>query len=84
MQEIASAHPDLHARPTRIIVASGQGGDTGVTGRYVAMTMGEMMHHTTPECAVRRVLVYRKWRASSTRVTGIFSKCESAAIVSSV
>ena len=36
----------LKARPVRIIVASGPGGGTDITGRYVARTMGDLMRHT--------------------------------------
>jgi tripartite-type tricarboxylate transporter receptor subunit TctC len=36
----------LRARPIRIIVASGPGGGTDITGRYVAKAMGEVMRHT--------------------------------------
>ena len=37
---------DLRSRPIRIVVASGPGGGTDITGRYVAKTMGELMRHT--------------------------------------
>ena len=36
----------LRSRPIRIIVASGAGGGTDITGRHVAKTMGELMRHT--------------------------------------
>ncbi len=36
----------LRARPIRIIVASGPGGGTDITGRHVARTMGDLMRHT--------------------------------------
>jgi tripartite-type tricarboxylate transporter receptor subunit TctC len=41
-----AAARDLHARPIRIIVASGPGGGTDITGRYVANAMGELMRQT--------------------------------------
>ena len=36
----------LKLRPIRIIVASGAGGGSDITGRYVARTMGELMKQT--------------------------------------
>jgi tripartite-type tricarboxylate transporter receptor subunit TctC len=41
-----NAEQALRARPIRIVVASGPGGGTDITGRYVARTMGELMRHT--------------------------------------
>lgn len=37
---------ETRTRPIRIIVASGAGGGTDITGRQVAKTMGEIMRHT--------------------------------------
>ena len=36
----------LRSRPIRIVVASGPGGGTDITGRHVARTMGDLMRHT--------------------------------------
>ena len=41
-----SAEQSLRSRPIRIVVASGPGGGTDITGRQVARTMGELMRHT--------------------------------------
>jgi tripartite-type tricarboxylate transporter receptor subunit TctC len=46
MTQDAVALQGLRTRPIRIIVASGPGGGTDITGRYVAKTMGEVMRHT--------------------------------------
>lgn len=42
----SSAEQALRSRPIRIVVASGPGGGTDITGRHVARTMGELMRHT--------------------------------------
>lgn len=42
----SAAEQALRSRPIRIIVASGPGGGTDITGRYVARTMSDLMHHT--------------------------------------
>ncbi len=42
----SAAEQALRARPIRIIVASGPGGGTDITGRYVARTMSDQMRHT--------------------------------------
>lgn len=45
-QDLSASAQGLRARPIRIIVASGPGGGTDITGRSVAKTMGEVMRHT--------------------------------------
>lgn len=42
---MAAAADEFPARPIRIIVASGPGGGTDLTGRHVAKTMSEMLRH---------------------------------------
>ncbi len=44
--EAQSVTQDLRSRPIRIVVASGAGGGSDITGRHVARTMGELMRHT--------------------------------------
>ena len=41
-----AAEQSLRTRPIRIIVASGPGGGTDITGRQVARTMSDLMRHT--------------------------------------
>jgi len=45
-QAQAAAEQALRSRPIRIVVASGPGGGTDITGRHVARTMGDLMRHT--------------------------------------
>jgi tripartite-type tricarboxylate transporter receptor subunit TctC len=45
-QTPGAAEQALKSRPIRIIVASGPGGGTDITGRHVARTMGDLMRHT--------------------------------------
>ncbi len=45
-QSVTPAAQALVARPIRIIVASGAGGGSDITGRHVAKTMGDLMKHT--------------------------------------
>ena len=45
-QAQGAAEQSLRSRPIRIIVASGPGGGTDITGRHVARTMGDLMRHT--------------------------------------
>ncbi len=42
----SAAEQSLRSRPIRIVVASGPGGGTDITGRLVARTMGDLMRHT--------------------------------------
>lgn len=41
----SAAEQALKTRPIRIIVASGPGGGTDITGRHVARTMGDLLRH---------------------------------------
>lgn len=46
VQSQSAAEQSLRSRPIRIVVASGAGGGTDITGRHVARTMGDLLRHT--------------------------------------